>query len=255
MLQVVRTDWDYTKLAESYLRRPDYAKAVIDAITSLAALSQTSRVCDVGAGVAHLTLPLAQTGCLIDAVEPNDAMRALGQDRTSKLNRVQWYEGSGEQTGRASNQYQLVSFGSSFNVCDQVSALREVRRILVPRGWFTCIWNHRDLTDPIQAQIEAAIVEKIPDYEYGVRRADQGKFLEDSKMFEAVLRISSRVNHTVDVDAFIEGWRSHATLARQAGKNFESVVSSIGNIVRSSSRNGLLEVPYETVGWIARVKG
>ena len=36
-------------------------------------------------------------------------------------------------------------------------------RILRHRGWFACVWNHRDLEDPLQAEVETLIRARIPD--------------------------------------------------------------------------------------------
>ena len=49
----------------------------------------------------------------------------------------------------AEESYHMTTFGSSFNVCDRQKALLESKRILVKEGWFACMWNHRDLEDPI----------------------------------------------------------------------------------------------------------
>ena len=71
----MKTDWDYTKLADAYLKHPDYAEAAINAMLSIAGVKKGMKICDMGAGVAHLTLMLASRGMGIVAVEPNDAMR------------------------------------------------------------------------------------------------------------------------------------------------------------------------------------
>ena len=96
----MKTAWDYTTLAQSYLKRPDYAPSALEDIFRIAGLRADDLVCDIGAGVAHLTLPLVRFGCRVDAVEPNDAMRALGTRRTADFPAVSWYEGTGEHTGR-----------------------------------------------------------------------------------------------------------------------------------------------------------
>ena len=57
----MKTDWDYTALADAYLKRPDYADAAIDAMLSLAGVRKGSKICDVGAGVAHLTFSETRT--------------------------------------------------------------------------------------------------------------------------------------------------------------------------------------------------
>ena len=62
----------------------------------------------------------------------------------------------------AGESYHMTTFGSSFNVCDRQKALIESKRILVHRGWFACMWNHRDLEDPLQNEIESIIKKRIP---------------------------------------------------------------------------------------------
>jgi len=49
----MKTEWDYTTLADAYLKRPDYADAAIDAMLSIAGAEKGDKFCDVGAGVAH----------------------------------------------------------------------------------------------------------------------------------------------------------------------------------------------------------
>ena len=91
----MKTNWDYTKLADAYLKRPDYAPTAINEMFKVAELKKGDLACDVGAGVAHLTLELNSRGLNVEAVEPNDAMRKNGIERTKKLN-INWFEGSGE---------------------------------------------------------------------------------------------------------------------------------------------------------------
>src|SRR5437899_3066489 len=109
-------------------------------------------VCDVGAGAAHLTRMLAARGCSVVAVEPNDAMRAHGIAHTRQWDSVRWIEAVGEATTQAAEAFDLVTFGSSFNVCDRPRALREAARILKRECWLACVWNHRRLYDPLQSR-------------------------------------------------------------------------------------------------------
>ena len=188
----MKTEWDYTDLADAYLKRPNYADSAIDAMLSVAGIGRGDKVCDVGAGAAHLTLMLAARGLIITAVEPNDAMRSNGIKRTSALQNIDWYEGTGEQTDQESYSFDLVTFGSSFNVCDRAKALKESARILKPKGWFACMWNHRQLENEIQSQIEAIIKNRVPNYGYGSRREDQTKIVDSCELFGPVVHLSSR---------------------------------------------------------------
>lgn len=249
----MKTEWDYTTLADAYLKRPDYADAAIDAMLSIGGVEPADRVCDVGAGVAHLTLMLAARGLDVTAVEPNDAMRANGIKRTVDLRNVRWHEGTGEQTGQASASFEMVTFGSSFNVCDRAAALAETARILKPRGVFACLWNHRQLDDPIQARIEAIIQERVPSYGYGTRREDQTAVIDASGLFGPVVHLDARVLHEQTIAECVEAWRSHATLERQAGENFAAVVAAIEDFLLSM-RTPAIRIPYSTNIWIARLR-
>lgn len=249
----MKTEWDYTTLADAYLKRPDYADAAIDAMLSIAGAEKGDKFCDVGAGVAHLTLMLAARGLDVIAVEPNDAMRANGIKRTETLGNVRWHEGTGEATGQAIQAFDMVTFGSSFNVCDRQQALKETARILKPRGWFACMWNHRQLEDPIQAQIEAIIKERVSGYGYGTRREDQTAVIDASGLFGSVVHLDSRVMHEQTIEECVEAWRSHATLERQAGAAFHDVVVAIESYLQSLGTPSI-QIPYSTNIWVAQLR-
>jgi ubiquinone/menaquinone biosynthesis C-methylase UbiE len=249
----MKTEWNYTDLAEAYLERPEYSDEAVLKMIAHMQLSESVRVCDVGAGVAHLTKILARIGYSVDAVEPNDRMRELGQLQTQEWPNVAWYEGTGENTGRTSDTYELVTFGSSFNVTDRLLALKETKRILKPNGWFACMWNHRDLEDPVQKKIEEIILDYVKDYKYGTRRENQADFLEQSAYFNQVFELNGRILHQQSRAGCVKAWRSHATLQRQAGSDFETVVLAIDKYLKEEGLEEIL-IPYTTRIWYGQIK-
>ncbi len=249
----MKTEWDYTDLAAAYLKRPDYAQSAIDKMFEISGVQKGDKVCDVGAGAAHLTLKLAEYGLHVCAVEPNDAMRANGIKRTSEYADVQWFEGVGEHTGMESNKFDLVTFGSSFNVCNRGEALQEAKRILKDNGWFACMWNHRDLDDPLQKRIEDILKAQIPDYNYGTRREDQTKIINQSGLFGEVIYVEGTVVHEILAEDFIEGWKSHGTVQRQSKDKFDFINQEIRKVVESIGEK-YIKVPYTTRIWMAQVK-
>lgn len=250
----MKTEWDYTKLADAYLKRPDYAQSAIDKMIETAGVKQGNAVCDVGAGAAHLTIKLAEHGLKVCAVEPNDAMRANGIKRTAEFQNVSWHEGVGEHTGMEDSAFELVTFGSSFNVCDRQLALKESARILKPNGWFACMWNHRDLEDPLQREIENVLKKHIRDYSYGTRREDQTAVIEKSGLFNKVIYLEDRVVHEIPAEDFIEGWKSHGTVYRQSPEKFSLINEEIRKLVESVG-TGKIKVPYTTRIWMAQFPG
>lgn len=249
----MKTEWDYTKLADAYLQRPDYSDTAIDAMLSIAGVEKKDKFCDIGAGVAHLTLMLAAREGNVIAVEPNDSMRAYGIKRTEGYSNVEWHEGTGENTGQNDADFDMVTFGSSFNVCNRQLALIETARILKPRGWFACMWNHRDLNDVIQSNIESIIKNKVSSYGYGTRREDQTLEINKSGLFGTVVHLNACIMHIQTIDECVEAWRSHATLERQAGSDFSTVIAKIEEYLLGLGKS-VIEIPYSTNIWVSRLK-
>lgn len=249
----MKTEWDYTALADAYLKRPDYSDEGIDAMLKTANIFKNANICDIGAGAAHLTLKLLERGMNVHAVEPNDAMRANGMKRTIKYSNIKWFEGTGENTGQPSDFFDMVTFGSSFNVTNRQSALAESSRILKKDGWFACMWNHRLLSDPIQAEIEKIIKKNITNYEYGSRREEQAAIINKSGLFSDVKIIEATVNHNQPIIDCIEAWKSHATLQRQAKEHFSKIIFEIEFFLKSLKCEEI-SVPYTTKIWMAQLK-
>lgn len=249
----MKVEWNYSTLARPYLNRPDYAPRAIDRMLTIAGVAAGASACDIGAGVGHLTIPLLERGLIVDAVEPNDAMRRLGQERTAAFPHVTWLDGVGEATGRPAAAFDLVTFGSSFNVTDRPRALAETARIGKPGAGFACMWNHRDLDDPLQAEVEGIIKSFLPEYDYGVRREDQTAIINQSGLFGDVTLIEEPVRHSVAAADWVDAWRSHATLARQAGDRHERIVDAIDALLRQRGLD-VLEAPYTTRIWVARLR-
>jgi SAM-dependent methyltransferase len=250
---VIVTEWDYTELADAYVHRPGYSDAAIDRLLALAGVEAPASAIDLGSGAGHLTQALAVRGLDVLALEPNDAMRRHGMARTARFANVRWMEGIMQDTRLPPQVFALATCGSSFGVADRAQTLREVARILRPGGSFACIWNHRDLDDPLQSRIESHIRANIPDYRYGTRREDQTETIVASGLFEEVETVSAPTLHRGPVEPWLAAWRSHATLQRQAGGRFAEIVAGIEAIVRETCGE-TIEVPYTTRAWLARLK-
>jgi len=248
--QMPKVDWDYTSLASHYDKRADYADEAIDRMLDIAKPDKARAIADIGAGTGKLTKLLLARGYSVLAVEPNDAMREIGIKNT-RGKPATWSVGTGEETGLPSNAFDLVTFGSSFNVTDRARTLVEVARMLRPRAWFACMWNHRDLDDPLQAECERIISESIPGYDYGTRREDQTAVIRASGLYEDAKTIEGRIENEISREDFMIAWKSHATLQRQAGERFDEI---IGNLERLVARQKQVVVPYTTRIWIARKK-
>lgn len=240
-----KVTWDYTEHASHYDKRADYSGDAIANLLKAIGCDASQPVADLGAGTGKLTKELLKHGLTVWSVEPNDAMRTIGIQNT-KGQPVTWSVGLGEATGLSAGSVYAVFFGSSFNVLDQSAALAEASRILVPRGWLACMWNHRDLDDPIQKRIESIIKAAIPTYSYGSRREEPTNVINSSGYFSDTKSIESRFVWKMPKGDVIIAWKSHATLKRQAASEsmFDSIIQQIASYLDELPES--IDVPYTT---------
>jgi ubiquinone/menaquinone biosynthesis C-methylase UbiE len=245
--------WDYTEHASHYDKRADYSADAIEDLLKAIGCSPPKNVADIGAGTGKLTKELLKHGLSIRSVEPNDAMREIGIRNTAGQS-VHWSAGTGEHTGLPSRSAHAVFFGSSFNVVDQGLALAEAARVLLPKGWFACMWNHRDLNDPVQQEIENIIKSFVPGYSYGARREDPTATITASGFFSDVQSLARSFAWDMPRTDIIVAWKSHATLRRQASSHavFDSVIAAIATYLESLPE--IISVPYTTRVFFAQLR-
>lgn len=243
----MKTEWDYTDRAHTYDKRADYSDDAISGLLRETGSSADKTVADIGAGTGKLTKLLLKHGLTVKAVEPNDNMRMYGIKNTQN-GKVTWSEGVGEATGLDSASVHAAFFGSSFNVVNQQDTLSEVARILLPQGWFACMWNHRDTKDPLQERIEQIIHSFIPAFDYGLRRQDPSSVIDASGLFSTVKHIEEKFLVTMPRTEIIEAWKSHDTLFRQSGGKFDDIIAAISTELTEEQ----YEVPYFTRIWFAQ---
>lgn len=240
--------WDYTELAAHYDKRADYSDRCLRALLTALQCHPDACVADIGAGTGKLAKHLATDQRTVYCVEPNAAMRALGQQNVPA---GRWLEGTAENTGLATASVEAAFFGSSFNVVDVPAALAEVARIVVPGGGFACLWNHRVLSDPIQATIEGLIKNRLPGYSYGTRREDPTAAIRASGAFGPIQHLEDTFTVCMDRADIVDAWRSHGTLRRQAGDEtvFHAIVDEIQDFLRDQPDP--VPVSYTTRAWFA----
>ena len=242
----MKTEWDYTDRAHTYDKRADYSNKAIEKLLKKTECSEGKTVCDIGAGTGKLSKILLNFGLTVQAVEPNDNMRRYGIKNT-KNNNIFWTEGTGENTGLNDSSVYATFFGSSFNVVNQKKSISEVARILMPNGWFACMWNHRDIEDPIQKNIENIITSFIPNYDYGLRRQDPSSVILDSGLFSEVMYIEEKFTVSMEKSEIVDAWKSHETLFRQSEGKFDKIINEISNLLTSE----IYKVPYFTRIWFS----
>lgn len=255
MEKIVEQIWDYTKHAKFYSYRPNYAPKSIDMLTFLVRNGggqDNIRVADIGAGSGNLSIMLLERGCEVIAVEPNDAMREIGIERTKGQN-IEWVRATGIDSTLKSEDFDYVTFGSSFNVMDRNFAMQEAHRLLKQGCYFSCMWNHRDLDDPIQKSAEEVITRFVPHYDRGVRREDQRSIIESRKdLFDNIIYLEEDFCFYQTLENYLNAWKSvknpYWDLETKAGNElFERISNAMREVLPSE-----FDIKYTTRCWSAK---
>ena len=251
MDKIVEKVWDYSKHAEFYKYRPNYSVKAINMLMSYVEAKvgdQSYSVADIGAGTGNLTILLLNSGLKnVTAVEPNDEMRKIGEQVTG--DKAKWVRATATDT-TLSEKYDWVTFGSSFNVIDRNLALKETSRILKDHGFFTCMWNHRNLECPIQKTAERIVESIVPNYERGVRREDQRPFLEkNATEFKDICYVEADFSVKRTIEEYLLAWKSVKNKywdldTEEGSKLFATICEKIKKELPST-----FDVRYTTRAW------
>ena len=134
----------FSDRAAVYTRgRPPYPDAIVAHLRGVGALAADGVVVDLGVGTGLSAEPFLRAGHSVIGVEPNAAMRAVGDERLGHYGRYLSVNGRAEETTLAAHCAHLVIAGQAFHWFDPARAGMEARRIVVPGGWAALIWNDR----------------------------------------------------------------------------------------------------------------
>ena len=143
--------------------------------------------------------------------------------------------------------------GSSFHWADSKLAMKEFHRILVPGGYFTAIWNPRDIeSSELHQRIEEAVYSEVP----AMKRVSSGKSISTEEMkekllsggyFKDILFVEAPHVEIMTKERYMYTWRSVNDIQVQAGVvGFQRILGKIEKIISGVDE---IEVPYRSRSW------
>lgn len=244
---------DFTALAKFYVDRPGYSKVVLECLKNhIWNMVGVGKTADIGAGTGKLTENLAEIGLSGYAVEPNVAMRSEAK-KFYRGGVFQWSEGTAEDTKLADNCVNWVLMGSSFHWTNSELAVKEFYRILIPGGFFTAIWNPRDIeSSELHKKIEDAVYTEVPQ----MKRVSSGKAITMEEMKDKLLKggyfkniffVEAPHTELMTKERYMNIWKSVNDIRVQAGEEgFQRILGKIEKIIVKLDE---IEVPYLSRSW------
>lgn len=158
-----------------------------------------------------------------------------------------------KQPGLKDNCVHWALMGSSFHWTDSERAVKEFYRILVPGGFFTAIWNPRDIeSSELHKRIEDVVYSEIP----GMKRVSSGKIVTTEIMkekllgggfFKDILFAEAPHIEVMTKERYMNAWKSVNDIQVQAGEaGFQRIVDKIGAVIKELDE---IEVPYLSRSW------
>ncbi|WP_030613710.1 class I SAM-dependent methyltransferase [Streptomyces fulvoviolaceus] len=121
--------------AELYDRaRPGYPRALIEDLARTASLDPGSRVLEVAPGTGKLTVPLAELGCRVTAVELGDAMAAVARRQLGMFPDVDVQVAEFERWPLPREPFDLVVCATAFHWLDPAVRVEKAADALAPGG-------------------------------------------------------------------------------------------------------------------------
>ncbi len=179
--------------------RPGYPEDSIAHLMSTAGIIPGSRVLDLAAGTGKLTRQLDAAGAACLAVEPSASMREVFGRMVPGVPLV---GGTAEMIPLVGESMDAVVVAQAFHWFDPPRALPEIARVLRSRGWLALIWNERDESDPMVAElVRISKWDQCQPYPMGM---DFGPIVDASGLFRPVTRVKFSFVQSVNAIEFVE---------------------------------------------------
>lgn len=127
---------NYDQIADAYIEsRDDIPEAFIDNLELRGINISGAKIADLGCGPGYLSNALSEKGAIIDAVDPTKKFIEFAKKEFKDNQRVQFLEGTAEESGLPSQTYDIVIVMRAWHWFDRDEVIDEVARILKPGGF------------------------------------------------------------------------------------------------------------------------
>jgi SAM-dependent methyltransferase len=227
--------------------RPTYPADAVAHLEGTTGIGPGSRVLDLAAGTGKFTRQLNAGGVTCVAVEPSAAMREVFVTMVPGTGVI---GGTAEAIPLATGSMDAVVVAQAFHWFEPSRALPEVIRVLGPEGWLALIWNERDESDPVMAElVRISKWDQCQPYPMGT---DFGQIIDRSELFGPVHRTKFAFVQEVDLTVFVDQVASRSYVQVLPDEERQALLDKVAAF--GSTLGEPIAIPYITDLFYAQVR-
>jgi SAM-dependent methyltransferase len=190
--------------AERYERmRPSYPAEMFEDLADLACIGPGCRVLEIGPGTGQATVPLAQRGCRLVAVELSPSLGEIARAKTAEFADVDIVIADFEDWPLPAEPFDVVVSATAFHWIDPVARVTKAADALRPGGVLATIATHHIAggTTDFFTQVQGCYEQWDPATTAGLRLPSAAEIAFDSEEFDRSERFGPVSFHRYEWDA------------------------------------------------------
>ena len=247
----------FTEKAKYYhSTRPGYPKEVLTTIIQITKLEPDPShiIADIGSGTGKLSEVFLEYGFTVVGIEPNKAMREVGETEMKKYENFISKDGTAESTGIKDQSIDLIIAGQSFHWFNLPKTRKEFQRILKPGRFAMIVWNNRNTeSSHFFRDYETILKDFGTDYNE-VTKTIIGK-KEFSDFFGTVnyKRFLFENKQQLDYEGIRGRLLSTSYVPTEESESYPAMIQKLKQIFQKHQKNNLIELNYETVMYLSKI--
>lgn len=249
-IQPAVTWGDFSPNANEYGQRPPYSDVVLSSLfQTVRAQCGSVKIAEFGAGTGNLLRSFKEDEISGFAVEPNKEMRAVAQKLAAADRRFEWVPGTAENSTLPPASVNWVLLGNAYQFVDPLAMFSEAKRILVPGGFLTIIWNVRHFKrDPLQRSIEEMVNRLAGNLKRtGISVAEIMENMDTGGCFREFVYTEATHKQTLSAERFLATWKAgHDVPSQVSAELWKHIIDETDRMI---PKRGSIDTIWLTRAW------
>jgi len=159
----------FDSVADAYDQgRPSYPERLVDGLVALANIGEGSRVLEIGPGTGQLSVPLAERGALLVAVERGPNLAEVARRNLSRFEHAEVVVADFDRWDAPPASFDVVVAATAFHWLDPSTRVARCAAILRPGGSLAIVhthWGEGQSDDPFFTASQACYSRWHPNYD------------------------------------------------------------------------------------------